>query len=129
VLLHSSSAGLLLERRPPTGIWGGLLSLPEVPAEQTPEVWARATLGIEAVETGRLAPLDHGFTHFDLRLDPVVLYAAEQHGTRVLEGDRWLWYNTSRPLPGGVAAPISRLIDQLDSKHGDAAVTGREAGK
>ena len=120
LLLHDEDGSVLLERRPPSGIWGGLLSLPELPEGATPEGWCRDTLGIVAIESARLAPVEHGFTHFDLRLQPVVMTAggsaaaepqgAPTAGAAVFDGNRWLWYNIARPLPGGVAAPIERLL-------------------
>ena len=99
---------LLLERRPPVGIWGGLLSLPEVPVAQSPVTWARETLGLDTHEAMRPTSVRHGFTHFDLELKPVLMQA--RRSGRVLDSDRWLWYNPTSPLPGGVAAPIERLI-------------------
>ena len=39
----------------------------------------------------------------------------------VLERDRWLWYNSARPLPGGIAAPIGRLIERMQSAEPDGS--------
>ena len=65
-------AGLtvLLERRPAPGIWGGLWSPPQFDDESAALEWCGRELG--SVElTERLEPIDHAFTHFDLRLNPV----------------------------------------------------------
>ena len=63
-------AGLtvLLERRPAPGIWGGLWSPPQFDDESAALEWCGRELG--SVElTERLEPIDHAFTHFDLRLE------------------------------------------------------------
>lgn len=62
---------VLLERRPPAGIWGGLLALPEI-ADTVSDLgaWARLRLGAATAEPRPLAPLAHAFTHFVLDLHP-----------------------------------------------------------
>lgn len=77
---------VLLEDRPPEGLWGGLASLPmfESPAEAT--VWCEAHFGPPALQEAMPA-YEHAFTHFDLKLRPVLV----RIGTRAvdIEGHRW----------------------------------------
>ncbi|MDA0977532.1 MAG: A/G-specific adenine glycosylase, partial [Proteobacteria bacterium] len=54
--------GVLLEKRPPTGIWGGLWSLPE---SDEPEAFLEQH-GLQATEIASLAPFRHSFTHYHL---------------------------------------------------------------
>ena len=61
---------MLLEKRPPSGIWGGLWSLPEVAPARGPCSGARDGYGIEAVSIEPLAPFEHAFTHFTLEVLP-----------------------------------------------------------
>ncbi|HWS76379.1 MAG TPA: A/G-specific adenine glycosylase [Quisquiliibacterium sp.] len=66
-------AGVLLERRPPAGIWGGLWSLPEVEAGR---VGAFAeSLGLRVLGVRPLETFLHQFTHFRLRVTPLVAQA------------------------------------------------------
>ncbi|HEX6828533.1 MAG TPA: A/G-specific adenine glycosylase, partial [Burkholderiales bacterium] len=68
LLLHKGE--ILLEKRPPAGIWGGMWCLPEAdPAEDASSV-SRRRYGAELSETRPLPPLEHGFTHFRLRIHP-----------------------------------------------------------
>ncbi len=62
---------ILLERRPAPGIWGGLWSPPQFESEAAALAWCRQELGEPLAAAQRLAAIDHAFTHFDLRLNPV----------------------------------------------------------
>jgi len=113
VLVVANTAGeTLLERRPPTGIWGGLLSLPELGEDETAAAWCSARFGAAPASEQPLAPIDHSFTHFDLELRPVLVELDTAPGA-IMDRDRWLWYNASQPLPGGIAAPIAKLLAEL----------------
>jgi A/G-specific adenine glycosylase len=111
VLVIENHAGeVLLERRPPTGIWGGLLSFPELTADETAAGWCDRWLAVAPESERGLDAINHGFTHFDLRLEPVLI-EVRAHPSVVLDQDRWLWYNRARPLPGGIPAPIAKLLE------------------
>ena len=108
---RDASGALLLERRPPSGIWGGLWSLPEI--ERLEDVAARlADCGLEAAGEGEsVARLRHTFSHYHLDID--VHAVPVRHGAAgVLEGERLVWYNGGSP-PGGIAAPVARILDSL----------------
>ncbi|MDO8959118.1 MAG: A/G-specific adenine glycosylase, partial [Rhodocyclaceae bacterium] len=69
---------VLLETRPPAGIWGGLLSLPELPegAEATDHCAQHLGVRIDAVLP---APtFTQNFTHFRLHIRPLFCVAATQ---------------------------------------------------
>lgn len=105
------SAGTLLERRPPSGIWGGLWSLPEIPEMSQLEAWLEAA-GLQAVnEAQSAARLRHTFSHYHLDIDVQSLTVGIKE-RRILEQDERVWYNGG-PLPGGVAAPVSRILNSL----------------
>jgi A/G-specific adenine glycosylase len=120
VLVVQNAAGeTLLERRPQSGIWGGLLSFPELDAGASEDEWCRRRFGTGPAAKHAMASVEHAFTHFDLTLRPLRLTLAAGEAA-VMDDDRWLWYNSSRPLPGGVATPIGKIlreITQLESLH------------
>jgi len=110
VLIVQNAAGeTLLERRPQSGIWGGLLSFPELDADEAPAEWCRRRLGAAPAETRQLADVEHAFTHFDLTLAPMRL-ALDRESAVAMDDARWLWYNSAEPLPGGIAAPIEKIL-------------------
>jgi A/G-specific adenine glycosylase len=119
LLVRDLRGWLLLEQRPPSGVWGGLWGLPEVAPDADPLVWSRQVLGAPGRLGRRLAPRRHTFSHFHLDIQPVEILLAEG-GCRVLDGDRRVWYNPQQPDARGLAAPVSRLIQELQTL-GDTA--------
>ncbi len=113
LLLHDGSR-CLLERRPPSGIWGGLLSLPEVPDGTTPlDVAFR--LGVELQATAqteifvRLEELRHTFTHFQLTLHPL-LARVQSHRPGIAENDRHCWLSMAELEKAALPTPIRKIL-------------------
>jgi len=111
LLLTDPDGAVLLERRPPHGIWGGLWCPPEL-GEASAAEWAEGAIGA-AIESGEpLARLRHGFTHFELEIEPVPARLAGGVPA-VMEPGRWVWYNARSPARLGLAAVVGRLIATL----------------
>jgi A/G-specific adenine glycosylase len=93
---------VLLERRPPRGIWGGLWSLPETRPSQA-----------DGCEARSLASLAHAFTHFDLEIQPrLVRLDPGGHGARPgLQAEGWHRLDTLERL--GLPAPVRALLASL----------------
>ncbi len=121
--LRDTQGRVLLERRPPTGVWGGLLSLPELGDADTPshtdaggsvtplESWLsrhRLKAGSEAFT---VAKLRHTFSHFHLDIDVLALEIAPLPDA-VMEPERFVWYNGGTST-GGMAAPVTRILETL----------------
>lgn len=70
MLLLRSGNEVMLEKRPPTGIWGGLWSLPEITAKENAEQSVDLRYGIQAECLPVLKTLSHAFTHFRLHIQP-----------------------------------------------------------
>jgi A/G-specific adenine glycosylase len=102
---------VLLERRPESGVWGGLWCLPEFATASAAAAFIRDSLGVPEDALTPLAALEHAFTHFDLTITPLLVPCS---GNNVLvEEGRGLWYNLSEPARIGLPAPISTLLAQL----------------
>ena len=111
MVLANHDAHVLLERRPEAGIWGGLWSLPEV-NDCSVEEWCDATLAARAVEIELWLPLRHSFSHYDLDIQPVVVRVASAAGT-VADTECEAWHPLHAPPPGGIAAPVRKLLEEL----------------
>ncbi|QJD99646.1 A/G-specific adenine glycosylase [Massilia forsythiae] len=110
---------VLLEQRPDNGIWGGLLSLPEVGGhvafdeedggpDADDALRGAARFGqVDEIET--LLPLQHGFTHYRLHIHPyrVALRA------RAATPPRCLWWSLAEIDAAPLPAPIKKLLGQL----------------
>jgi A/G-specific adenine glycosylase len=116
LLLYNEAAEVLLEKRPPAGIWGGLWSFPELRAEDDgPDDWCRNTLGITAAGLDRWPVLRHSFSHFHLDITPLLLLANDASNS-VMEDKGLLWYNPTGTEQRGLAAPVQALLRRL-TKH------------
>ena len=107
MLLHNRQQ-LMLEKRPPTGIWGGLWSLPEFANEDAAIKWCITNnLVIRAKQVGDNQR--HTFSHYHLDYRTIII---ETNGTGdiVQEADRLIWHNADQINKLGLAAPIKRLL-------------------
>ena len=115
LLLCNDTAEVLLEKRPPAGIWGGLWSFPELHMEDEPVSWCRDKLGIRVADIERWPVVRHTFSHFHLDITPLLAQANDT--TRAVMEDRGLlWYNPAGTGQRGLAAPVDALLQRL-SKH------------
>jgi A/G-specific adenine glycosylase len=106
----NGSTAVLLERRPNSGLWGGLWSPPQFPSDADALAWCAREFG-GASESEALSPIHHAFTHFDLRLKPLLVRARQK--LAVLEGDDRLWYQLDAPPRVGLPQPIVQLFERL----------------
>lgn len=107
VLLNAGE--VLLEKRPNSGIWGGLWSLPEF-SEQDDPVQTASRLGYQAVLTGELPAFNHTFTHFRLFIQPWQLQVKRSH-TASEPGRIWLSLDD---LEGAaLPTPVRRILAGL----------------
>ncbi len=75
IMLALTRAGeVLLEKRPPTGIWGGLWCLPEAGSDADHRNVLPARFGrMSSPRSEKLPQIAHGFTHFKLDIQPLRL--------------------------------------------------------
>jgi A/G-specific adenine glycosylase len=104
------SAAVLVERRPNAGLWGGLWSPPQFESEQHALAWCLQEIG-ETTQWQPLPPIEHAFTHFDLRLHPLRVRCTAR--ASVGEGDNRLWYQLDAPPRIGLPQPILKLFERL----------------
>jgi A/G-specific adenine glycosylase len=110
-LVVDTAGRCLLERRPATGLWGGLWNPPERALdfdadELLTEVGVRAS---SVLERHRLPGFRHTFTHCHLDIEPLRIdVSAETYA--VADRDRWRWYGTGENEPVGLSAVAVRLL-------------------
>ena len=109
---------VLLEQRAGSGIWGALLSLPEVnghadfdaPAPGAPDTLAAAGRFGVVEEVRALAPLVHVFTHYKLHIYPHKI-ALTQRG-KAEPG--YVWWDLAEIEKAPLPAPVKKLLAQLE---------------
>jgi A/G-specific adenine glycosylase len=109
LVVRAPDGRVLLERRPANGIWGGLYSLPELTAEDSPRDWCARMLGAAVAAERALEIIEHAFTHFDLDLEPRLLDIDVEPST-IMDRDDWHWCRPGAKLDVGVPAPVAALL-------------------
>jgi A/G-specific adenine glycosylase len=106
MLIISNDRGeVLLQQRPPAGIWGGLWGLPECDAGLAAATRGFQSLGL-ILETGAPgAVIRHSFTHFHLDITPIPA-RVQSPLEAIMDNEKLLWYNPEQPR-----APVKRLIE------------------
>lgn len=102
---------VLLEKRPASGIWGGLWSVPEFDTEETLKDYLSLTFPTGLRQT--LATRKHAFTHYTLRFTPHVITLPERP-LRATE-PRHIWLALAETNQAALAAPIKKLLSELAS--------------
>ena len=114
MLLLVDAGHVLLARRPPAGVWGGLWSPPECDPGADVAEHCRDELGLEVTDIQAWSTLRHTFSHFHLDIEPVQARVAARAAGAAMEGSECIWYNMRAPQAKGLAAPVSRLLDGLE---------------
>jgi len=110
VVLVTAGGRVLLERRPPRGIWGGLFAPPQFADGAAARAFVAARFP-KAPALVRLPKLRHAFTHFDLDIEPWVVRLPRQPA-RVEEGGA-RWHELKALGAVGLPAPVARLLEEL----------------
>ena len=109
VLLHAGQ--VLLEKRAPGGIWGGLWSLPEVASGTDIAALCAQRYGAEIATHATLPAVTHGFTHFRLEIEPHRLGVARVAPRAAAPGAIWL--PLEEALGAAIPAPVKRILAAL----------------
>lgn len=110
LVLQNSQQQVLLEKRPATGIWGGLWSLPESQEEEL-------VLAIEQRFQGQIEKhqslhcFRHTFSHYHLEIQPHQFYI--QQATFVADNNKYQWYDLAEALTLGLPAPVRHILTNL----------------
>lgn len=113
LVIESGNREVLLELRPPKGIWGGLWSLPEAAEETDVGTVVRERFGFEVWGANTLAPIRHQFTHFTLDMTPVHVRTREGSGKDSQCDARWVRLDALSEV--GLPAPVTRILAMLES--------------
>jgi A/G-specific adenine glycosylase len=108
VLRHAGE--ILLQKRPSSGIWGGLWSLPECTPDEDVVLAARR-LGYEAELLAPLPRLDHTFSHFRLAIHPRAL--AVRHRPDASREPGLIWLTPEGAGQAALPAPVRRIVETL----------------
>ena len=111
VLVIERAGEILFERRPATGVWGGLWSLPETAPDDNVAQHCQVRFGAAVVAGEALPSIEHGFTHYRLTIIP------QRIGVRSwpprAEAPGFVWLTREDAREAALPAPIKRLLREL----------------
>ncbi|GGX99177.1 A/G-specific adenine glycosylase [Litchfieldella qijiaojingensis] len=110
LLLQDPQGKVLLEQRPPTGLWGGLWCFPQFETREALRAWLDTH-----VPGAELAPawsaFTHTFSHFRLVIVPQPVRCRQ---VMAINEAGSLWYDPGQPASVGLAAPVKELLGRLN---------------
>ena len=111
MLLLTRHESVLVERRPPSGIWGGLWSLPELPDAIDAERYCAKRFDARIAVGHPLPTIEHGFTHYHLTITPQPCAVVSQ-GTRA-EEPGLMWLPLMEAKGAALPAPVRKLLVRM----------------
>lgn len=111
---------VLLQKRPPMGIWGGLFSVPEIagqPKKKKVQDFCRSTYQFDITHYEPMASFRHTFSHYHLDIFPVLIEvkktSPKTRSLKVMEALPQIWYNPKQPEAVGLPKPIQSILKGL----------------
>lgn len=111
-LIRIKDNQVLLNKRPPSGIWGGLWSFCEVEQSE-----------YQITNELKLTPILHKFSHYDLNIIPLLIPSAsplkvnKMPNISIMEPDSSHWYRLDKPMEIGLPAPVQTLLNKLNNQQ------------
>ncbi|PRC93768.1 A/G-specific adenine glycosylase [Solimicrobium silvestre] len=124
MLLLLNKQQVLLEKRPESGIWGGLYSLPELayeagmPMQQLSQYFEAAVRPFGDLDMlVPLAKITHVFSHFKLEISPY--QCSLKRRISAIAEDTHVWYPIEQCDNAPLPAPIKKLLMQVSGEFNE----------
>jgi A/G-specific adenine glycosylase len=103
---------ILLEKRPPSGIWGGLWSLPEISSQEIPTQIALSRFGLNTEAEEPLPSIQHVFSHFKLEITPQPVYVV----SKPLQANmpNMIWLPIEDAIGAALPTPVRNILLNLN---------------
>lgn len=109
ILRHGDE--ILLEKRPASGIWGGLWSFPELNSDTENEVAMLNKFGVTAQSSISLPKLTHAFTHFKLHIQPQTFNVTSR--SHQVNQPAHIWLSVEDAIGAAIPTPIRNILLSL----------------
>ena len=111
LMARDESERILLQRRPASGVWAALWSLPEAPDAISARAWFDRHVSGEYDAGEAIAPVAHAFTHYRLHLQPLRWDNVAMR-PQVADNDDLRWVDRTQLDALGIPAPIRKLLQE-----------------
>lgn len=108
MLMFFNQNQVLLEKRPQSGIWAGLWSLPEINMQAIASEVALEKFGFIVETEEPLAIVNHAFTHYKLAITPQPLQLIRANTK--LNQDRYVWLPISKAIEAALPTPVRNIL-------------------
>lgn len=109
LLIEDRQQRLLMQRRPGTGIWAGLWSLPEAGDHASARHFVQQHSHASFDDYQSLPAVEHTFSHFRLQIEPL-LWRQIEAKSRLGDNDDLVWLTPAQRASLGLPAPVKRLL-------------------
>ena len=109
VLRHRGE--ILLERRPSSGVWGGLWAFPEYAGKNLAR-HCHSEFGCELASHRTLPIFAHGFTHFRLEVTTLICNVSRR-ARRSVTSDTRTWSDIEAATGAAVPTPVRNVLSRL----------------
>lgn len=108
--LESAQGEVLLQRRPSSGIWASLWTLPQTDDFAAARTWFERQVQGDFADAESLPAVDHAFSHYKLQLQPLRVRNVALRA-RVGDNDDLRWVAREELTSLGIPAPIRKLLE------------------
>ncbi len=109
-LVLSNEQQVLMEKRPQTGIWGGLWSLPEFSSEEDIVMHTEQRFQTQVTNITPLNSFRHTFSHYHLDIEPSYIRIDE---ISVMIEEKYQWFSWKDAIALGLPTPIRSLLNEV----------------
>lgn len=111
LVLCNNQGDVYLEKRPPTGLWGGLWCLPSLDTDDCPLDFIRNEYDLAGDPPQPLIAFKHRFSHFHLEINALRI-KTQALGNRLTEA-KGQWFTSEKLGSLGLAKPTSKILSLL----------------
>ncbi|MCX7089468.1 MAG: A/G-specific adenine glycosylase [Methylococcales bacterium] len=111
LIVSNANQEILLEKRPSSGLWGGLWVFPQVANLDEIEAWLHAQQLTSTTPIRLWQPFRHTFSHYHLQVKPV--HIAVNTLSQQVDPELYCWYSADKNRALGLPSPVVRLLRQL----------------
>ncbi|MBJ7555737.1 A/G-specific adenine glycosylase [Marinomonas spartinae] len=113
LVISNDDNQVLLEKRPQTGIWGGLWSLPELACDESVVMHVEQRFQTQIHDVSSLTAFRHTFSHYHLDIEPSYVRIGELNA--VMEEGKYQWFALDDVMTLGLPAPVRTLLNEVVS--------------
>lgn len=111
LVLYNQKKLVYLEKRPPSGLWGGLWCLPAIDKQQCPISHIKERYNLQVQQSKPLHSFKHQFSHFQLEIEAIA-FEIKASGAQIAEYDG-NWFAEQNLATLGLAKPTSLILSNF----------------